>query len=216
MSRNVLLAREPREIPTASPAPQIILAFAGTMCGRYFLSLWPVQTVLSSAAPDTDRGSDVWSRRFSESFYPVMVTAVDAVGTYDQIDQWPMIALRMSFCQGIIHAPAQRLHLPLQGCRRQLLPTVYADTRSVATMAPAGAFPAALWSSRERKMVGGVGHVPVLRRTRGKAKRGPGPRRTSAQQVRDRAGVLGRGCGLSPSRRRRLTRCCVAAAGSVL
>jgi hypothetical protein len=43
-----------------------------------------------------------------------------------------------------------------------------------------------------------------------------GTRRTSAQQERDRAGVLGRGCGLSPSRRRRLTRCYVAAAGSVL
>jgi hypothetical protein len=56
---------------------------------------------------------------------------------------------------------------------------------------------------------------PVLRRNRDEAKRRPGPRRTSAQQERDWAGALGRGCGLSPSHRRRLTRCCVAAAGSV-
>src|SRR5918994_2058216 len=127
-----------------------------------------------------------------------------------------MIALRGYSCRDNIDALGKRLHLPLQVCRRELLATAYADTRSVATMAPAGAFPAALWSSRERKMVGGVGHAPVLRRTRGEAKRRPGPRRTSAQQERDRAGALGRGCGLSPSRRRRLTRCCVAAAGSVL
>ena len=93
---------------------------------------------------------------------------------------------------------------------------LFGDRGVVAATAPAGAFPAALWSSRKRKMVGGVGHAPVLRRTRGEAKRGPGPRRTSAQQERDRAGALGRGCGLSPSRRRRLTRCCVAAAGPVL
>jgi len=72
-----------------------------------------------------------------------------------------MIALRMCFCRGIIHAPAQRLHLPLRVCRLELLATAYADTRSVATMAPAGAFPAALWSSRERRKDGGVGHTPV-------------------------------------------------------
>jgi hypothetical protein len=60
------------------------------------------------------------------------------------------------------------------------------------------------------------GQLLYAPKERGEAKRGPGPRRTSAQQERDRAGALGRGCGLSPSRRRRLTRCCVAAAGSVL
>ncbi len=100
-----------------------------------------------------------------------------------------MIALRMSFCRGNIDALGKRLHLPLQVCRRELLATVYADTRSVATIVPAGAFSAALWSSRERKMVGGVGHAPVLRRTRGEAKKG-----------RDPAGprLSRRGIGLTP------------------
>jgi hypothetical protein len=49
------------------------------------------------------------------------------------------------------------------------------DTEPVATTTPAGAFPAALWYSRERRKDGGVGHAPVLRRTRGKAKRGRDP-----------------------------------------
>jgi hypothetical protein len=75
-----------------------------------------------------------------------------------------MIAQRVSFCRGNTDALGKRLHLPLQVCRRELLATAYADTRSVATMAPAGAFPAALWSSRERRKDGGVGHAPVLRR----------------------------------------------------
>jgi hypothetical protein len=41
----------------------------------------------------------------------------------------------MSFCRGIIHAPAQRLHLPLQVCRRELLSTAFAEAGSVATTA---------------------------------------------------------------------------------
>ena len=52
-----------------------------------------------------------------------------------------MIALRVSSCRGNIDVFGQRLHLPLQVRRRELLATVYADTRSVATMAPTGAFP---------------------------------------------------------------------------
>src|SRR5687767_13122443 len=86
-----------------------------------------------------------------------------------------MIALRVSLCRGNIDVFDQRLHLPLQGCRRELLATAYADTQSVATTASAGASPAALWFSRERRKDGGVGHAPVLRRNRGEAKRGRNP-----------------------------------------
>ena len=38
-----------------------------------------------------------------------------------------MIALRVSFCRDNIHALAQRLHLPLQVCRRELLATAHPE-----------------------------------------------------------------------------------------
>jgi hypothetical protein len=50
-----------------------------------------------------------------------------------------MIALRVSFCRDIIHAPAPRLHLSLQLCRRELLATAHPEAESVATTAPASA-----------------------------------------------------------------------------
>src|ERR671910_1690726 len=82
---------------------------------------------------------------------------------------------RESFCRGNSDVFGQRLQLPPQGCRLELLATAYADTQSVATTASADASPAALWSSRERRKDGGSGHVPVLRRNRGEAKRGRNP-----------------------------------------
>ena len=45
----------------------------------------------------------------------------------------------VSFYRDIIYALAQRLHLPLQVCLRELLATVHPDTGSVATTAPADA-----------------------------------------------------------------------------
>ena len=86
-----------------------------------------------------------------------------------------MITFRVSFSRNDTETLGQRLHLPLQGCRRELLATAYADMRSAATMAPASAFPTALWSSRERRKDGEVEHGPVLRRNRGEAKRGRDP-----------------------------------------
>ena len=128
----------------------------------------------------------------------VMLAAVDAGDTFPTFSYVLLITLHLSFCRGNIDTLGERLHPPLQVYRRKLLATAYTDKRSVATMAPAGTWTAALWSSRERKMVGGVGHAPVLRRNRGEAKRRPGPRRTSAQQERNRAATLGGGADSPP------------------
>ena len=40
------------------------------------------------------------------------------------------------FCRDHIHTPAQRLHLALRVCRRELLAMAHPDTESVATSAP--------------------------------------------------------------------------------
>jgi hypothetical protein len=98
----------------------------------------PLPTALESTARlPTARRFAVWRR-----FYALLTTAVDAVDTLRVLARWFVLLgkelLCVSFCRDNIHAPAQRLHLPLQVCRRELLATAHAEAESVATTAPAG------------------------------------------------------------------------------
>src|SRR5215203_2781554 len=80
---------------------------------------------------------------FSGCSMPLLTTAIDAVDTLRVLSRWFVllgeVRLCVSFCRDNIHAPAQRLHLPLQVCRRELLATAHPEAGSVATTAPAGA-----------------------------------------------------------------------------